>query len=64
VVGLIIAPPFLRSSWRELKLVTWPGWKLSRQLTIAVIIFALVFAVLVGLVDWGFNAAFKELFLR
>lgn len=59
-----IIPPYFRNSYRELKLVTWPGWKLSRQLTVAVIIFAVIFAVLIGLVDWGLDHAFKTLFLK
>lgn len=64
IIGLILWPRFMRNAWGELKLVTWPGWKLSRQLTVAVIIFAAIFALIVGLVDWGFDKAFKTLFLR
>lgn len=59
-----VIPPYFRNSWNELKLVTWPNWTLSRQLTVAVIIFAVIFAVLIGLVDWGLDHAFKALFLK
>lgn len=64
IIGRIIWPRFIRNSFHELKLVTWPSWRTGRQLTLAVIIFAVIFAVLVALVDWGLNSAFKSLFLR
>lgn len=60
----IIVPAYFRNSWRELRMVTWPTWKLSRQLTVAVLIFAVIFAGLIGLVDWGLDKAFKVIFLK
>lgn len=62
--GHYVIPPYFRNSWAELKLVTWPNWNLARQLTVAVIIFAVIFAILLGVVDYGLNAAFKALFLK
>ena len=40
VIGKVIFPTYFRDSWRELRLVTWPNWEQSRQLTFAVLVFA------------------------
>lgn len=63
-LSLVIAPPYLRSSFRELKLVTWPNRKQSRQLTVAVIIFSIIFGVLVALADLGLDKIFKNVLLK
>lgn len=42
-VGKVLLPTYVRNSWQELKLVTWPNWEQSRRLTIAVLIFAIIF---------------------
>ena len=63
-VGLIVWPKYFRSSFKELKKVTWPNWKQSRRLTSAVIIFAVIFAVLIGVVDYGLDKLFKHLLLK
>jgi preprotein translocase SecE subunit len=57
-------PPYIRNSFRELRNVTWPGRKLSLQLTWAVVMFAVVFAVVIGFLDWGLNIAFQKIILR
>lgn len=64
IIGLIIVPRYVRNSWKELKLVTWPSFKTSRKLTYAVIIFAIVFGVVVAAVDFVFNKLFKNILLR
>ncbi len=61
LIGKVVFPAYFRNSWRELKLVTWPGWKESRRLTFAVIIFAVVFGASVALLDYGLDKAFKVL---
>lgn len=63
-IGFVLAPPYLRNSWRELRLVTWPDRKQSRQLTTAVIIFSIVFGVLVWLVDTGLDKLFKDVIIK
>jgi preprotein translocase SecE subunit len=63
IFGKIIVPPYLRSSWAELKLVTWPNWTQSRKLTTAVLIFAIIFGATIAGVDWILNKIFKELLL-
>lgn len=64
IIGLIIFPVYFRNSWKELKLVTWPGFKESIRLTQAVLIFAIIFGTSVALVDYGLNAVFKRILLK
>ena len=63
-IGRILLPRYIRNSWKELKLVTWPNWKQSRQLTFAVLVFAIVFGAAVALVDYGLDKIFKHLLLK
>lgn len=64
LIGKVIFPPYLRSSWAELKLVTWPTMKQSRQLTFAVLIFAVAFGAVIAGVDFGLDKLFKNLLLK
>ena len=50
---------YFATSWQELKLVTWPDRKKTRQLTGAVILFALIFGLLIAGVDFGLDKLFK-----
>ena len=63
-IGRFIIPPYIRNSWRELRLVSWPSRKQSRQLTVAVMIFAIVFGVLIYFVDLGLDKLFKQVLLK
>lgn len=63
IVGKIVVPSYFRSSWTELKQVTWPSWQQSRRLTAAVFIFAIIFGLIVAGVDWVLDRIFKELIL-
>jgi preprotein translocase SecE subunit len=63
-VGRIIIPSYLRNSWKELKLVTWPNWKQSRQLTFAVLVFAVVFGAAIAIVDYGLDKVFRNILLK
>jgi preprotein translocase SecE subunit len=64
IIGLVIVPRFLRNSWRELRLVAWPSRRESRRLTSAVLIFAVIFGVLIALVDFGLDKVFKKVILK
>lgn len=64
VLGRIIFPRYFRNSWRELRLVTWPNRRQTRQLTVAVLVFAVVFGALVSLVDYGLDKLFREVLLK
>lgn len=63
-VGLILVPRYIRSSFKELKQVTWPNRKESRALTRAVLIFAIVFGASIALVDFGLDKLFKLIFVK
>lgn len=63
-VGLVLVPPYLRNSWKELKQVTWPTTREARRLTGAVLVFALVFGVLVAVVDYGLDKLFRTVLLK
>ncbi len=64
IIGLILLPTYFRNSWKELKLVAWPNLKLSRQLTTAVIIFAIFFGVSIYYLDNGLGDVFKIILLK
>jgi len=64
IIGLILWPPYFRNSWRELRQVTWPNGKQSRQLTLAVILFATIFGLLIAVLDFGLDKLFKQVLLK
>lgn len=64
LVGRIVAPKYLRNSWRELRLVRWPNRPETRRLTFAVIVFATAFGGLVAAVDYGLDKLFREVLLK
>lgn len=61
VIGYIFVPPYFRRAWKELRLVTWPDFRQTRDLTVAVIIFSIIFAAIVGALDYGLDKAFKAI---
>ena len=63
-IGYVFFPPYFRNSWKELRQVTWPTFKVSLRLTAAVIIFAVVFGALVALLDFILDKVFKEVLLK
>ncbi len=52
------------SAWQELKDVTWPDRRETRQLTLAVFAFAIVFGLLIAVVDYGLDKLFKQFILK
>ncbi|HSW74744.1 MAG TPA: preprotein translocase subunit SecE [Candidatus Saccharimonadales bacterium] len=64
ILGLILWPPYFRNSWKELRQVTWPNGKQSRQLTTAVILFAVTFGIIIALLDFGLDKIFKQVLLK
>ena len=63
IIGKIIAPPYIRNSFKELKHVSWPGFVLSWKLTFAVIVFAICFGLLIAGLDFVFEKLFREVLL-
>ena len=64
IIGYILLPPYFRNSWKELRQVTWPNRKESRQLTLAVILFAVIFGAMVTVLDYGLDKVFKQVLLK
>jgi preprotein translocase subunit SecE len=59
-----LVPTFFKKSWAELKLVTWPTKKNAAKMTMAVVVFAVVFALFVQILDFIFNKLFKVILLK
>lgn len=59
-----LMPKFVREAWAEIKLVTWPNRHDTMHLTLAVFIFAVIFAVIVGFLDFGLDKLFKKVILN
>ncbi len=64
LIGKVIFPAYFRKSWRELRQVSWPNMKQSRQLTFAVLVFAVVFGAAVAIVDYGLDKVFRNVLLK
>lgn len=64
IISLIIVPPYIRNSWRELRQVTWLKPKESLRLTYAVVAFATIFGIVVALLDFGLDKVFKQVLLK
>lgn len=64
ILGHIIAPPYIRNAFKELRLVTWPNGKQSRQLTFAVIVFSLIFGIIAAVTDYGLDKLFRSVILK
>ena len=63
-LGKILWPTYFRNSWKELKQVTWPGRRESWQLTLAVIIFSIIFGAIIAVVDYGLDKVFKQVLTK
>ncbi len=64
LIGKLIFPKYFRNSFRELRLVTWPSGKQTRQLTGAVIAFSVIFGLFVAAFDYGLDKLFKQVILK
>ncbi len=59
-----LTPKFIREAWKEIRLVTWPNARETFRLTMAVFIFAVIFAVIVGTLDYGLDKLFREVIIK
>ena len=59
-----VTPQYFVGAWHELKLVTWPNRKETTKLTIAVVLFAVVFGLMIAIVDYGLDKIFRSLLLK
>mgnify|MGYP000904747169 CR=1 FL=1 len=55
---------YFRESWIELQKVTWPNRKQAVKLTAAVIVFSVVFAAFIALLDTLFSNMLQKLILK
>lgn len=55
---------FLQEVWIELKKVHWPTWRETRGATIVVVVVVLLFALFLGLVDFGLSQIVGQLIAR
>ncbi len=56
-------PGYFRSSYQELKLVTWTSRRETWKLVIAVFIFSIAFGLVIAIVDFGLEKLFRKAFL-
>jgi preprotein translocase SecE subunit len=63
IIGKILLPPYIRNSWKELRLVTWPSWSQSVRLTFAVLVFAAIFGLVIAGVDYALDKIFRQLLI-
>ena len=54
---------YFTGSWRELRQVNWPTRKATWGMTLAVMLFTLALAVVILLLDLGFEQLFKRIIL-
>ena len=59
-----LIPRYLINSWKELRLVSWPNRKETRQLTTAVVLFAIAIGFMVAVVDYGLDKLFRKVILK
>lgn len=59
-----IVPKYFRDAWKEIRQVTWPTRSETLRLTLAVFIFSVIFAVFVGLLDYGLDKLFRHLIIK
>lgn len=64
ILAIILLIPYFKGSFKELKLVTWPGWKQSWKLTYAVLAFAIVFGTAIAGLDWVLGKIFKQILIK
>jgi preprotein translocase SecE subunit len=63
ILNKVLLINYFMSAWKELRQVTWPGRKETRQLTLAVFVFATVFGLMITLTDYGLDKVFKKVIL-
>lgn len=64
VLAAVLLLRFFRDSWKELRQVTWPTARETYRMTVAVFLFALIFSLIVGVIDFGLDKVFREVFVK
>lgn len=55
---------YIKESWAELQKVTWPSRKQATKLTVAVLVFSVIFALYIALLDGLFSRLLQKLILK
>ncbi len=55
---------YFQQSWMELQKVVWPSREQAMRLTIAVIVFSLVLAAFIGVVDYIYTTGLQTLIFK
>ena len=63
-LGKILWPAYFRNSWKELRQVTWPTRRETWALTLAVIIFSVIFGSIIAVVDFGLDKLFRQVIIK
>jgi preprotein translocase SecE subunit len=58
-----LAPSYFTNAWKELRQVTWPGFKETWRLVSAVFVFAIVIGVAIAVLDFGLEKLLREVIL-
>ncbi len=64
VLASVLLFRFFRDAWKELRQVVWPDRRTTVRLTFAVFMFALIFGIIIAIVDFGLDKVFKKVFLQ
>lgn len=57
-------PKYFKESWQEIRQVTWPNRRETWRLTLAVLIFSIIFTAIVAVLDAGLDKLFKEIIVQ
>ena len=59
-----LMPTYVRNSFNEIRMVSWPTFPAAMRLTFAVFFFAAFFALVVTVLDWVLTQVFEEIILN
>lgn len=55
---------YFKGSWRELGRISWPSRKQTTKLTVAVVVFSIIFGIFIGSVDFGLSELVKRVLIK
>jgi preprotein translocase SecE subunit len=58
-----LTPSYFSNAWKELRQVTWPGFKETWRLVFAVFIFAIIMGAGIAALDYGLEKLLREVIL-
>mgnify|MGYP000342000145 CR=1 FL=1 len=58
-----ITPTYVSNSWKEVRMVTWPGRKETWRLVFAVFMFAIVMGTSIAVLDYGLEKVMRQIIL-